>query len=81
MATYRQISEYVKREHGFSPKTCWIAHVLFDLGLTARQAPNRLDPNSRKHPCPSSKRPAIEAALLHFNLVSAGKLSSLDADE
>ena len=27
MATYAEIAECVKRQSGFTPKTCWIAHV------------------------------------------------------
>lgn len=28
MATYRQIREWVSRNHGFTAKNCWIAHCL-----------------------------------------------------
>ena len=54
--------------HGFMPKTCWIAHVMADHGLTRRVASNRLDPRKRKHPCPPDKRPAIENALRYFGM-------------
>ena len=33
MSTYRRIQEYVKRQYGFTPKTCWIAHVKELCGL------------------------------------------------
>jgi hypothetical protein len=69
MATYRQNSEYVRRENGVVVKTCWIAHVLFDNGLTKRQAINRVDSNMRIHPCPESKRGLIENALRHFGMI------------
>jgi hypothetical protein len=69
MATYRQIIDHVRTECGLAPKPCWIAHVLSDHGLTYRNAHNRVDPNSRMHPCPLSKRPAIEAALRHFAMI------------
>jgi 23S rRNA (uracil1939-C5)-methyltransferase len=69
MATYEQIQDWVKMQHGFVPKTCWIAHVLFDYGLTKRTAPNRNSPNARAHPCPADKRAALEAALRHFELI------------
>jgi len=63
MATYREIQAEVKSSSGFVPKTCWIAHILADHGLTGRSAPNRIDQDRRKHPCPAERRPAIEAAL------------------
>jgi hypothetical protein len=69
MATYRQIIDHVRSEGGFSPKTCWVAHVLSDHGLTDRKAPNRDEPNLRMHPCPLSKRTAIEAALRYFAMI------------
>ena len=69
MATYRQIQDRVKATHGFTPKTCWIAHVKEGHGLIATQAPNRIDTNRREHPCPMEKRAAIEAALVHFRMV------------
>jgi hypothetical protein len=69
MAGYRQIQEHVRGRDGFVPKTCWIAHVMSDHGLTTRRAPNRIDPNARKHRCPEEKRPGIEAARLHFGMI------------
>jgi len=69
MATYSQIQHWVKQQHGFTPKTCWIAHVMADHGLTKRAAPNRLNPKSRKYPCPHEKRAAIDMALRHFGMV------------
>jgi len=61
--TYAEIAKEVERIGGFVPKTCWIAHVKSDLGLTTRTAPNRIDPRHRKHPCPPEKRPVILAAM------------------
>ena len=63
MATYKQIQNEVKLNSHFTPKTCWIAHVLSDLGQTKRTAPNRIDPSSRVHPCPPEKRAAILRAI------------------
>jgi hypothetical protein len=62
MVTYRKIQEYVMANFGFVPKTCWIAHVLSDYGMTHGAAPNRIDANRRKVPCPSEKRGPIEMA-------------------
>ena len=69
MATYRAIQDRVKSTHGFAAKTCWIAHVKSAHGLTGADAPNRIDPKSRKHPCPPEHQAAIEAALAHFGMV------------
>jgi hypothetical protein len=69
MATYRGIQQQVRRQSGFVPKTCWIAHVMADHGLTSRVAPNRMSLVERQHPCPPEKRPHILAALRHFEML------------
>lgn len=69
MATYRQIQDRVKAHGGFVPKTCWIAHVKDGHGLVGTRAPNRISLDARKHPCPTDKRAAIEAALRHFQMI------------
>jgi len=69
MATYAQIIDRVKLETGKSCKTCWVAHVMADHGLTTRISPNRVDRKTRKHPCPPDKRPAIESALRHYGMI------------
>lgn len=74
MATYREIQQIVRETKGFTPKSCWIAHVLSDNGLTKRQAPNRMDPTERVHPCPPQKREAIEQVLIDLGyLISQTK--------
>ena len=69
MATYPEIQNRMRATHGFTPKTCWIAHVKAGHGLISSQAPNRIDPDRREHPCPPEKRAAIEAALVHFGMI------------
>jgi hypothetical protein len=69
MATYREIVEWVRTHHGFTAKTYWIADVKASHGLTRGQAPNRIDPLGKVHPCPKAKRPAIVAALAHFRMI------------
>ncbi len=69
MATYKQIQQWVKNVHGFTPKPCWIAHIKAENGKTTRIAANRLDPNTRQQPCPQNKRPAVEQALRHFGVL------------
>jgi len=69
MATYKQIQEYLKNKHGRTFKSCWIAHVKSDNGLTKGQSPNRYDPNKRVHPCPDLLRSKVEDALKHFKMI------------
>jgi len=69
MATYKQIQDRVMATSGFVPKTCWIAHLKADYDLVKRPAPNRISEDRREHPCPETKRPAIAAALWHFQMI------------
>ncbi|WP_269400846.1 hypothetical protein [Henriciella marina] len=69
MATYKQIQEHTQNEYGYVPKTCWIAHVMSDYGLTRRTAPNRQSADKRTNPCPPNKRPSIEQTLKHFGML------------
>jgi hypothetical protein len=66
---YAEIAKEIERIGGFVPKTCWIAHVKSEFGLTGRMAPNRIDPRSRKHPCPEEKRPVIVEALRRLKAI------------
>ncbi|OLC74575.1 MAG: hypothetical protein AUH78_10875 [Gemmatimonadetes bacterium 13_1_40CM_4_69_8] len=68
MATYDEVSDYVKRQFGFAPKTCWIAHVKELNGLPVGRAWNRAG-RGRIVPCPEDKRPAIERAFHHFRMI------------
>jgi hypothetical protein len=66
--TYRAIQECVKRKAGFTPKTCWIAHVKELNGLPLKSAPNRQASEVRQYPCPPDKRGSIEDCLRHFKM-------------
>ncbi|MED4206649.1 hypothetical protein [Neobacillus mesonae] len=68
MATYRQIQEYIKEKHGYSAKTCWIAHMKEVCGLNPRISPNRHSPTSRVHPCPEARQQDIKQAFQYFNM-------------
>lgn len=63
MTTYEAIGREVRMTHGFVPKTCWIADVLEFLSRKPRLAPNRIDPNVRKYPCPAERQLAIIEAV------------------
>jgi len=68
MATYKQIQDWVKKEFGFVPKTCWIAHVKELSGLPVRQAWNRRGVK-REKPCPLDKVEPIRDAFQYFGMI------------
>jgi hypothetical protein len=68
MATYQQIQLWVKQKYGFTPATCWIAHVKQMSGLQMRKAPNRIG-TERVKPCPPEKVESIKAALRNFGMI------------
>jgi hypothetical protein len=68
MATYKQIQDWIKQQYGFAPKTCWIADIKNQYGLTQRRAPNRKG-EIRVCPCPVDKMDAIRAALRYFGMI------------
>lgn len=63
MATYKDIQEDIRQRHHFTVKTCWIADVKRQHGLTRRMASNRLDSIRVKYPCPQDKQALIEESL------------------
>ena len=69
MATYKQIQDFVRSKHGYTVKTCWIAHVKDMCGLEPRVAPNRLKENYRSNPCPLDKVEPIKETLRHFGMI------------
>ena len=69
MATYKEIQGYVKETYGFSPKTCWIAHMKELCGIPVKNAPNRISPSHREKPCPPEKMPYIKEAFRHFGMI------------
>lgn len=69
MATYDEIRDYVKKNFGFYPKTCWIAHMKELCGLPVKIAPNRYDQNKRTNPCPLDKQASIKKAFQHFGMI------------
>ncbi len=69
MATYKQIQEYVKSYYGFSPKSCWIAHVKEMNGLQPRVSYRRYDSKIRQVPCPTDKMKPIQEAMRHFGMI------------
>ena len=71
VATYRDVIACVERQHGFTPKTCWIAHCKELSGVRVRRAWNRLG-NLREEPCPPRKRAAIIACMVEVGMLNRG---------
>lgn len=69
MATYNQIQQWIKSNHGFTVKTCWIAHAKEIYGLPVKQSCNRYDPDKRTNPCPAEKLVYIKKAFEHFGML------------
>jgi hypothetical protein len=69
MATYKVIQMYVKGHYGYSPKTCWIAHMKEVCGLNPSVATNRIDKGKRQHPCPENKQDDIVSAFRYFHMI------------
>lgn len=63
MLTYKQITECVRSKTGRTVKTCWIAEVKREMGLTARRAWNSgLGVGAPR--CPSDLKQAIRRCLI-----------------
>jgi hypothetical protein len=63
MATYKSIILRARELGARGIKTCHVAHVKADYGLTTRLAVNRHDLDSRTNPCPPHIRAYIEQAM------------------
>ena len=68
MATHLDIQTYVAKKYGWTPKSCWIAHVKEISGIIVDPAPNRKG-KERANPCPLSKLPAIQEALRNYRMI------------
>lgn len=69
MATYEQIKEYVKKVYGYTPKSCWIAHMKEIYGLNPKAAPNRYSLDIRTNPCPNKKQDDLRNAFKNFKMI------------
>lgn len=68
MTTYCRIQDWVKKNCGFTVKTCWIAHVKELSGLPVKRTHNRRGAN-RLPPCPPEKIKPIRKALQYFEMI------------
>ena len=67
-ATYADIQEYVRKKHGKTVKSCWIAHAKEKCGLKPSKATNRQG-KKRLVPCPDDKFEWIQQAFKHFKMI------------
>ena len=69
MATYSQITTWVRQNRGFTiHHPCWIAHCKELAGLPVKRSHNRRG-TGRIVPCPIEKRAGIFAAFRHFGMI------------
>lgn len=66
MAQYVSIQNLVKRQHGITVQSCWIAHVKELNGLPMRPS-RRTGP--RKKPCPDQWIGPIEQAMRELGIL------------
>ena len=62
--TYKEIQECVRRQTGRTVRTCWIAEVKRELGMTRGPAPNR-GQGTGAPPCPTRFKDAIRHCVLN----------------
>ena len=69
-ATYKQIQEYVLKEHNLKVSTLYIAKVKQKYGIIERVCYNKAKSENTKQPqCPIEKEEAIVEALKHFKMI------------
>lgn len=68
-ATYREIKEWVKSQHGLSVSSLYIAQVKEKCGLEKRENFNLGAEGHRVPTCPPEKEEAILSAFRHFNMI------------
>lgn len=67
-ATYTEIQEYIKKKHGKTVKSCWIAHAKEKCGLNPKKASNRKG-KTRLVPCPDEKFELIKQAFKYYKMI------------
>lgn len=69
MATYKQIHDDVKSQHGVYVQGCNIAHVKEFHGLTRGPSKRRKEPGKIQKPCPEHKWKLIEESMRKFGMI------------
>lgn len=69
-ATYKEIQEYVLKEHGLKVSNLYISQVKRKCGIEVGENYNLpKSEDSRQPQCPEEKEKAIKGALEHFGLI------------
>ena len=69
-ATYKEIQEYVLKEHGMNVSSLYISQVKGKCGIIERENYNKSKSEDAKQPlCPEDKEMAIKDALEHFGMI------------
>ena len=68
MTSYKEIKEFVEKNHGRKIKSGWIAHAKEVYGIPVKKAGNRKG-NERLWPCPKKNLPLIKEAFEHFDMI------------
>lgn len=72
--TYKQIQEYVLKNHGLKVSSLYIANLKDELGLDKQFSYEEAEMSAEKRPkCPPEKREAILDAFRHFGLIGEGE--------
>lgn len=68
--TYKQIKEYVLKNHGLKVSSLYIANLKDELGLDKQFSYEEAEMSAEKRPkCPPEKREAILDAFRHFGMI------------
>ena len=69
-ATYKEIQEYVLKEHGLKVSNLYISQVKRKCGIEVGENYNLPNSEDRRQPqCPVEKEKAIRDALKHFGMI------------
>lgn len=69
-ATYKEIQEYVLKEHGLKVSNLYISQIKRKCGIEVGESYNLpKSEDSRKPQCPKEKEKAIKDALEHFGMI------------
>ena len=67
MTSYKEIKEFVEKNHGRKIKSGWIAHAKEVYGIPVKKAGNRKE--ERLWPCPKKNLPLIKEAFEYFKMI------------
>ncbi len=72
MATYKEITEWIKYNHGYIMDDAWVTEVKRKKGIKIRKikkSGSKTGSKTKKSHCPPHKEKYIVAALKHFKMI------------